>query len=315
MEHAVRNQAWPVWVPYGFPITDSYKHLHINTMRTRVGQVCPDRWGIIQGIEKGDCSVLILIFSQQFEAASPSPASGSVYSFFSLLPPTFQILATRTILTTKCYMFLHELSWGHFPISCHFMLLTLGSSHNEPLTVSRTFHNLSSPRVFAYVVHCIWNALPPPFWQTLTYPLNPGSNIIFPVKLSPILLKLSSPPLCSFCSGSYIYLIKYLFLPTRLWSFQKQGPNLIYSYASTEPNSDFCIESSQKPRMSKRTKGQNTTESWCRACVPGGRKSFCCTLMKYTKAPRNTTVELPRPKPVEQTSLLLGPAFTRTSGI
>ena len=66
--------------------------------------------------------------------------------------------------TAKHSMFLHELNWAtSFPVTLH-CLLTLCCSHKEPLTVSRTFHGLSSPWAFAYVVHSIWNALPH-FWQ------------------------------------------------------------------------------------------------------------------------------------------------------
>ena len=66
--------------------------------------------------------------------------------------------------TAKYSMFLHELNWTtSFPVTLH-CLLTLCYSHKEPLTVSRTFHGLSSPWAFAYVVHSIWNALPH-FWQ------------------------------------------------------------------------------------------------------------------------------------------------------
>ena len=66
--------------------------------------------------------------------------------------------------TAKYSMFLHELNWAtSFPVTLH-CLLTLCCSYKEPLTVSRTFHGLSSPWAFAYVVHSIWNALPH-FWQ------------------------------------------------------------------------------------------------------------------------------------------------------
>lgn len=73
---------------------------------------------------------------------------------------------------------------GHVFISCHFTLLALCSSQNELLTVSRTFHDLSSPRAFAYVVHFIWNVLPP-LWQSPAYPLCPGSHVNFPCKAFP----------------------------------------------------------------------------------------------------------------------------------
>lgn len=52
-------------------------------------------------------------------------------------------------------MFLHgqhePIELGHLYISCHCMLLILGSSHNGPLKGSRTFHAHSSPWAFAYV--------------------------------------------------------------------------------------------------------------------------------------------------------------------
>lgn len=223
----VKNQGYTVRAPYGFPITDIHKHLHINTtLRIWVGQVYPHRWDNYSGNGKESLFCFNFFFLMIWCCFEMVGTSGP-HTIFFLPLPTLETQRIQTVLTTKYCFFMN---WAtSFPIISH-CLLSLGSSHKEPLTVSRTFHDLSSPWASAYVVHFIWNALPH-FWQTPTYPLSPGANVISPVKLSPILLKLSLPSLGSFCSGSYIYLMKYLFVLARLWSFQEQAPNLIHSCA------------------------------------------------------------------------------------
>lgn len=131
-----------------------------------------------------------------------------------------------------------KLEKSQFSISCHFMVLTLCSSHNEPLTVSRTFYDLSSPRAFAYVVHCIWNALPPshPILANSDLPTESWIKYNFPCKAFP-----NTPRVIFPCSGFLLLWFIYLFDEISISShqiviFQKQGPNLIHSCAFTVPN-------------------------------------------------------------------------------
>lgn len=150
--------------------------------------------------------------------------------FFSPAPSHFTDLSNMTI---KHCMFLHELNGAtSFPVtSCCWLILC--SSHDEPLTGSRIFHDLSSPRALAYVVHFIWNALPHSR-QTLTYPLSPGANVISPVKLSPILPELSFAP-------SGLLLLWFIYLKKIFIKSFYSHQTVILSRAGTKSYSRLCL--------------------------------------------------------------------------